>query len=342
MNSYSSNENEKLNQIKSINKFMNLKNDYFLQAIFGLLLKKKSLVIIKYNKKLQNRININTINYKEFSQIYSSIEIEIKPIIPITNGKLRFIKIKENYHIYFDDNTEEIKRNYLNEKEKVSKIKIILDYHIKLFSQLFAGCNCIESINFKKFYRNNITDMNSMFYGCSNLKELNLNNFNTDNVTNISLMFVRCSSLEKLNLNNFNTANVTDMSDMFYGCSNLKELNLNNFNTEKVTNMSRMFVRCSSLKELNLSNFITNNVINMSSMFARCSSLKELNLSNFNTNNVINMSKMFYGCSSLKKLNLNGFNSNNVTDMREMFHECADELKTKIREQYKNINEIAF
>ena len=114
MNSYSNNEKEKLTDINSLDKFINLKNDYFLQKIFGLLLKKKSLDIVKYNKKLQNRINIDTNDDKEFSQIYSSIEIEIKPS---KNENLKFINIKEDmkyFHIYFDDNSEEIKRNHLN------------------------------------------------------------------------------------------------------------------------------------------------------------------------------------------------------------------------------------
>ena len=47
------------------------------------------------------------------------------------------------FHINCNDNTEEIKRNHLNANEKVSKIKIIIDYHIKSFAQLFDGCKCI-------------------------------------------------------------------------------------------------------------------------------------------------------------------------------------------------------
>ena len=61
----------------------------------------------------------------------------------------------------------------------------------------------IASIYFKKFYRNNITDMSGMFTCCVSLKELNLNNFNTNKVTDMSCMFDGCSSLKDLNLNNF-------------------------------------------------------------------------------------------------------------------------------------------
>ena len=80
----------------------------------------------------------------------------------------------------------------------------------------------------------------------------------------------------------------------------------------------------------------------MSHMFSWCSSLKELNLNNFNTKNVTDMSAMFYECSSLKELNLSNFNTDNVTNMRYMFSKCSDELKLKIRSQYKNFQEMAF
>ena len=80
----------------------------------------------------------------------------------------------------------------------------------------------------------------------------------------------------------------------------------------------------------------------MSWMFRGCSSLKELNLNNFNTNNVTDMSCMFYGCSSLKELNLINFNTNNVTNMSWMFGECLDELKLKIKRQFKNFKKNAF
>ena len=109
MNSSSELRKEK---IKSKNLFKNLKNDYFLQILFNNLMKKKSLEIIKYNKNIKNRINISIKDYKECSEIYLSIEIEIK----LANNKYgKFININnENekyFHIYFNDNKEELKRN---------------------------------------------------------------------------------------------------------------------------------------------------------------------------------------------------------------------------------------
>ena len=124
----------------------------------GHLMKIDTVYDVNY-ENIKNRININIKDYKEYSEIYSSIEIEIKPV---KNKYGKFINMNENeiyYHIYFNDNKEEIKRNYLNENDNVSKIKIIIDYQFKSFEKLFYYCECIQSIYFKKFSRNNISDM---------------------------------------------------------------------------------------------------------------------------------------------------------------------------------------
>ena len=321
---------------------------YILMGILNLLPRGKFLNIFKYNKNIQKRIDININHYKTYSEEYSPIEIDI---IPTKGENGDFINIKkedkEYFHIYFNDNKkEEIgegcwihPKNYLTGRDNPSKISIIIDHQIKSFSRLFDDCECIESIEFKKFYRNNITDMRCMFDGCS-LKELNLSKFNTDNVINMYSMFRGCKKLKEIKgINKFNTNNVIDMCSMFKGCWSLKELNLNNFNTNNVEDMSEMFYECASLEELKLNNFNTNNVTNMYEMFSGCKSLKELDLSSFNTNKVTDMREMFYVCSSLKELNLSSFNTDNVTDMRYMFYGCLDELKLKIKSQLKNFKE---
>ena len=304
-------------KIKYIYIYENIKSDYFLQKLFKYLERKKSLNIIKYNNNLKKRLFININDYKEYSEEFSSIEIEIK----LAHNKYgKFINIKREdevyYHIYFNNNKKETKRNCFNENEAIKIIKVIIDYPVKSFENLFDKCDCIESINFKKFFRNNIRNMNHMISECSSLKRLNLSNFNTNNVTN--------------------------MNSMFRSYSSLKELNLNNFNTSKVTDMAGMFSECSSLKELNLNSFNTNNVTDMSYMFCDCSSLKELNIKNFNINNVTDMALMFYGCSSLKKLEFNTFNTYNETYMFGMFSNCSNELIKRIKNRYKNIKEEAF
>ena len=117
--------------------FKYLKSDYFLRKIFDTMKKSKTLEIMKYNKRLQKRLNLSINDYKEYSQLYSSIELELKPA---DNEYGNFINIPDDeieyYHIYFDNSNEEKKRNYLNENEKVKMIKILIGYQIKSFKKI--------------------------------------------------------------------------------------------------------------------------------------------------------------------------------------------------------------
>ena len=305
------------------NYFKNIKSKYILKRIFENIIYGKLLKIIIHNKFIQSRINIGLNDYIKY---YGKIETEIITTIDEDEDnkeeKYYFINIKNKkflpfYHIYFNNSKIESKKTYVKQRDKIKKIKIILDYEFNELSGLFDGCECIQEINFIKFKRYDIKDM--------------------------SEMFSYCSSLIKINLGNFKTNKVTNLRGMFSGCSSLIELNLNNFNTNNVTNMSYMFNYCSSLKELNVSNFNTNNVTNMSYMFCKCSSIKKLNLVNFNTNNVKDMLCMFEGCSSLDELNINSFNFDNIKYVKGMFWGCSKKLKNKIKNQNKELkNQEAF
>ena len=118
-----------------------LKNDYNLKKIFNNLNTVKKFKIILHNKTLQKRLNINSNDYKECT----NIEIEI---FPIENKYGNFINICNNenesyYHFYFDDNKEEFKRHCIAEEDEVKKIKIIINCEIKALNSLF---NNIENI----------------------------------------------------------------------------------------------------------------------------------------------------------------------------------------------------
>ena len=196
--------------IVSNNKLKKLKCDYFVQKFFEYMTERKSLEIIRNNKSIQKRIHININHYKAYSETKTSIELDI---IPMKRKNGKFINIKEEdkkyFHIYFNDNkNKEIKNTSLNKDDNVSKISIIIDYQIKLFSKLFADCECIESIKFKKFYRNNITNMSDMFFECSSLKELNLSNFNIKYVTDVYRMFSGCSDELKNRIKELNKFNL--------------------------------------------------------------------------------------------------------------------------------------
>ena len=170
------------------NSIYSIKSIYFIRKIFNNLNQKRKLEIVNYSNRMQNILKLRLNDYKKYFWTFTPIEIEVKPskecktFICINKGEESY------YHIYFNDNKEEIKRNYLNEYDNVSKIKIIIDWQSKSLKGIFWNCG-IESIDFKKFYRNNISDMSSMFYECSSLKKLNLTNFITYNVINMSHMF---------------------------------------------------------------------------------------------------------------------------------------------------------
>ena len=91
--------------IISNNQLRKVKSDYFIQKLFDYIYKRKSLEIIKYNKSIQKRIDININHYKTFSETKTSIELDI---IPVKDGCGKFININEEdkkyFHIYFNGN----------------------------------------------------------------------------------------------------------------------------------------------------------------------------------------------------------------------------------------------
>ena len=128
--------------MEKINNFLKeIRSKYILKQIFDNLKENKLLEIIRYNKNIQNKLNKKLI---DFIKEYSKIVIEI---IPKENEFGKFISIPKRYesyyHIYFNDNEEEIKRKKLNKDENIFKIKVILDYKIKSLCNLFYKCKCI-------------------------------------------------------------------------------------------------------------------------------------------------------------------------------------------------------
>ena len=253
---------------KSTSYLDKIRSPYIFQNIFIIVRNfKRKLEIVRYNKYLQRRLGVDITQYKMFA----IIEIEL---IPAKNKYGKFINInnqeeEQYFHIYFNDSNEEINRNYLLENEKIDKIKIIIDFKVTSFYELFSYCECIESISFTNFYKKNINNMSFMFYKCTSLTKINFSNYITMNVENMSCMFYECSLLKELDLSNFNTDNVTDMSNMFYQCNKLEKLDMTNFNTENVKNMKEMFFGCSSLREINITKFNTESLKNHDNMFKK-------------------------------------------------------------------------
>ena len=243
----STNDDKENNENNSMCKLDNIKSKLILRRIFDILCREDLLRIVKYNKKIQNKLNLKIKDFEEGLKYYSLIEFELK-IKKDEFGKFINVlneKDKHFYHIYFNDDRIETKRRYVKKNEKIDKSKIVLGYGVLTFEKLFQECRCIESIHFKKFHRINISNMEYMFSRCSSLKEINFEKFITENVANMDSMFSGCSSLEKLNLSNFNTNNVTSMIFMFSGCFSLETLELFNCNNYNKANMKYLFNGCS-------------------------------------------------------------------------------------------------
>ena len=90
----------------------NIKSNFILSKIYDNMSKKKKLEIVKCNKKIKNKLNLDISDYKEYFKTSTPIEIEI---IPAKDKYGKFINIYTNdefYHIYFNDDKEEIKDKY--------------------------------------------------------------------------------------------------------------------------------------------------------------------------------------------------------------------------------------
>ena len=161
MGSYYSltNKDNKYTNNKPNNILLYIKSKYFIEKIFDNLKRKISLKIMKYNKKILNKLNISIKDYKEYSDKNIPIELEIIPIGAHFRSGI-FINILEEekkfFHIFFDDSKTEVERTSLNYEDKIKKIKILIDYQVKSFENLFKHCNVISSICFKKFYRDKV------------------------------------------------------------------------------------------------------------------------------------------------------------------------------------------
>ena len=118
------------------------------------MLENKGILIIRYNKTLQNKIDLNL---RDYINISSRIEIEI---YPIENTDIFYINLSkpekgDNFYYYFNDDKKGIKDYdyFIQINDKIKKINVIIEYENLSFNNigLFEGCKYIRKINFIKF-----------------------------------------------------------------------------------------------------------------------------------------------------------------------------------------------
>ena len=80
----------------------------------------------------------------------------------------------------------------------------------------------------------------------------------------------------------------------------------------------------------------------LSSLFKYCKCIKSINIKKYNREDITDLTEMFSRCRSLEEVDLSKLKINDYTDIEYMFSECSAELKRKIQNQYKYIEEQAF
>ena len=134
-----------------------IRSEYIVKQILEHLNRIRLLAISQYNKKYQKMFDIQKEEYKKESY---RIEIEI---IPVVDGKGKFINIRKGYEahfkIYFNYNRQEVNKTKILKKDKVGKIKVVIDYKNNAFYGLFSECKCIKKIKFLKFNRPDIVNL---------------------------------------------------------------------------------------------------------------------------------------------------------------------------------------
>ena len=184
-----------------------IKSNLIINKIFYSMSENKCLKIVKYNKNLQEKLNINLEYYKKYFDIVIDIYLD-KNNFTKRENIIKFINTENIYrgsiNVFFKYNNDNNYGLFVNEniyitkklRMNLEKIIVILKNDLNNFEKLFYRCFCIKRIDFLKFNRKDITSMKFMFTECTFLREINFNNFHTDNVENMSYMFSGCENLK--------------------------------------------------------------------------------------------------------------------------------------------------
>ena len=163
----------------------NIKNKYLLGFIFENIRKRLKLKLLKYNKNLMNKLNINIDNFKQFKLLK-----EINQELNLNIEDIELVSLDLNYKNLNDDKLKtldkiefiNLKKLYLN-NNKITRFKTFDKYSLEI---LDLGNNKISDISILK---------NDIF---KELKELYLNN---NKITELKdLTNVKFNKLEILDL----------------------------------------------------------------------------------------------------------------------------------------------
>lgn len=229
--------------------------------------------------------------------------------------------------VYVDD-TKDASGNWFN-TEKVTNMSSMFKNNKKLVYLGSKGADTNvgkKEINFN-LATDSVTDMSEMFQGCDSIESFKVGASNFKSVNNMGSMFADCLNLEQVT-GTFNTHNLSDLSYMFANDPKLTSAILEGMEVGIVDRhpitTSRMFYNDAALKHFSLSGL--HDLVDTSYMFANASSLNE-DLNKFmnelgksssgqatdtQISKLTNMMHMLDGCTGLTNLDLTYFNTNDA------------------------------
>ena len=120
---------------------------------------------------------------------------------------------------------------------------------------MFSSCWEIRELDCSGFNTSNVSSFSEVFGGCNNLESLDISTWTISNkATNLSWMFGNDRKLKNLNrAKNWNTSNVKNFSNMFKDCRSLKSIDISDFDFSKAETIRYMFQGCGNLQYLKAS-----------------------------------------------------------------------------------------
>ena len=228
---------------------------------------------------------------------------------------------------------EKYKKYFIPEEKGIYNIKIKFKINLKNCSYMFAGCEKIINIDFRKFITNYVKNMRYMFYGCENLKNINLYSFNTINCKDMSNMFEKCKNLEYLDLSFLRINKRIDLSNMFVDClklnkkflkrvdfNQMKQLNLINKEISDINVLERVDFK--QLQQLNISENQISNIEVLKNV-----DFKQLQLLNFSYNKIKDINIL--ESVDFKQLRQLNFKYNKISDINILERADFKQLRFK-------------
>lgn len=251
-----------------------------------------------------------------------------------TDGDIIYISPEyDDIPIYTNEDCSEMFYG-INKLQDIKGLDILDISNTINFSEMFASCYDLTSLDLSNWDISNVTNTSKMFNNCTTLTSLNLSNWDTSKITNMNSMFAFCSNLSNIiDIPTWTVNNLIDARSVFYYCSSLKMLKLQNWNMSKVTTVRYMFAGCTNLDTLDVTNWDVSKVEDFTGMLMDCKNLDNIISSRYLMPiSAKSMNQMFYNCN---KISGGICIANNTTTVFDMFRNCSTDINSSFIIDFK-------